>query len=411
MITWLLVLLTTAQASTKSYFEDIENFTQKNLNLKSEVQTQQFREDSLMSKKLFWTPKIGVSAYQIQKQVKEQSQDQWTTANTKSDGVQADLTLNLYRGGADYNSLKSAEALLKHQELQVVNENLKLQVTASDLVFKNLYLVESAELQEKILKLKEESLKITQDRYRQGRTPQQEVTKAEVDISQQKNKLRLAKLEVSENQSQIRALFIEEIKTKAWPFSEKIMAKTTEKSQKMPLVEQKYWLSQAQEQIWKSAKASHWPSLDLSLQYKEFPFNDRSNRETSGALTLTIPIWSQFETQAKVSSAYAEYFAALNDFKVTEKSAVEKSNFLKEKLEVLRQNLMDAKKNLLVSRKLYQDILKSFRLGRLSTNDLFIEQNRLLENENSFSSSQLSFHQSVVETCALAGLNVKDCVY
>ncbi len=403
MITWLMILLTSAHASTKAYFEDIENFTNKNLNLKSEVQTQRSREDSLLSRKLFWTPKIGVSAYQ--------SQTQLNNANSKNDAVQADLTLNLYRGGSDYNYLQSAKALLKHQELQVVNETLKLQVTASDLVFKNLYLKESAELQEKILKLKEESLKITQDRYRQGKTPQQEVTKAEVDISQQRSRLRLANLEVIENQSQIKAYFVEEIKTKIWPFSEKIMAKNSDKLQKTPLVEQKYWFSQAQEQIWKSAKASHWPSLDLSLQYKEYPFNERSNRETVGALTLTIPLWSQYETEAKISSAYAEYFAAMNDFKITEKSVIEKNNLLKEKLDVLRQNLVDAKKNLQISRKLYQDMLKSFKLGRLSSNDLFIEQNRLLENENSFSSSQLSFHQSIVEACALAGLSVQVCVY
>ena len=55
-------------------------------------------------------------------------------------------------------------------------------------------------------------------------------------------------------------------------------------------------------------------------------------------------------------------------------------------------------------------MLNSFRLGRISTNDLFLEQNRLLESENDLALSQLNYHQCLVETCALSGIKTINCL-
>jgi outer membrane protein TolC len=100
----------------------------------------------------------------------------------------------------------------------------------------------------------------------------------------------------------------------------------------------------------------------------------------------------------------------LNDYRDTEQSLQQRSQFLKEKVDLARQNLIESKKNLDKAKRLYQDILKSFRLGRISTNDLFIEQNRLLDSENDLALSQLSFHQSLMESCALAGTEASGCL-
>ncbi|MEK6773977.1 MAG: TolC family protein [Bdellovibrionota bacterium] len=403
MITFLLAFLLSAEATPKSFFEDIENFKTQNLNLKTEKQNQVASSDLLLSRKLFWTPKLGLSVSQNQNKLNN-------AIVTDGNEIQADLTWNLYRGGADWNSLQDAKAQNKAQDLQVLNESLRVEIKASDLIFKSLFLAGSLRVEEQLLKLKEESLKIVIDRYHQGKIPRQEVTKSEVDLVQQKNKLRLAKLDVIENKSQIASLFIHEIKTQSWPFAEKTVARIQSAPSKIPLIEQKYWLSQSREQIWKAAKGSYWPSLDLSLQYKEFPLKERSNQQLLGFVTLTLPIWDQYETAAKVSSSYASYINALNDYKETEQTLNQKNLFLKEKIETSQLNLIDAKKNLEISRKLYQDILKSFRLGRISTNDLFIEQNRLLDSENTFARSELNFHQSLIEVCALSGLNASECL-
>ena len=402
MIILLLKLISAVHASPVVFFEDLENFKNKNLNLQTEKQNLNASSDLLLSRKLFWTPNLNVSANKNQTKI--------NSVNV-SDGnnLSADISLNLFRGGSDWNKMKDAEAEKTAQELQVTNEALRVEVKASNLIFKSLYLTESERIQEQLLKLKEESLKIVTDRYKQGKLPLQEVTKSEVDLIQQKSRLRSASLDSSENKSQISSLFIENINTNAWPFSESTNLKLPTSSN-IPLVEQKYWLSQSRDEIWKASKGLNFPSLDLSVQYITSPIKERTDKQWVGLLSLSFPIWNQFETSATISSNYAQYIGALNDYKDTEQTLKEQALFLRIKIESSRMNLSESKKNLETSRKLYQDILKSFRLGRISTNDLFLEQNRLLDSENALALSQLSFHQSLIETCVLAGLKSSDCL-
>jgi outer membrane protein TolC len=247
------------------------------------------------------------------------------------------------------------------------------------------------------------------DRYHQGKLPLQEVTKSEVDFIQQKSKVRNASLDLQENKSQINSSFIDNVKTSQWPFDEKCSPKLPE-NLNIPQVEQKYWISKSREETWKATKGLHWPSLDLDLQRIASPIKTRTASEWVGLISLSFPIWNQYETSAKVSSAYADYMISLNEYKITDQNLREKSLFLKSKIAISRLNLTESKTNLEKSRKLYQDILNSFRLGRISTNDLFLEQNRLLESENALAFNLLTFHQSLIETCALAGMNARECL-
>lgn len=402
MIALIFSLALPAQAVSSRFLSDINNFRKKSLSLQTEQQNLESASDVLLSKKFFWTPTLSVSANQSQTK-------QNSTTISDYNYWQADASLNLFRGGSDLNSLFSASAQKKAQELQVLNEGLAVEMKASDLIFKSVYLTESLRIQEQLLKLKEESLKIVKDRYQQGKLPSQEVVKSEVDLTQQKNKLRLASLEVLENKTDISNLFISEVQTKEWPFDEKTSLQNSS-ADKMPLIEQKYWTAQSREEAWRAAKGEHWPSIDLHLQYQESDIQKRENNQLVGLISLTIPLWNRFETSAQVSSQFSHYTSALNDYKSTEQIVKNKSVFLKEKINTARLNLTEAKKNALAARKLYEDVLKSFRVGRISTNDLFIEQNRLLDSENTLALNQLTFHQSLIEACTLSGLTTAECL-
>jgi len=405
MMLLLISFFSVAQASSSPFLNDLENFKSQSLSIQTEKQNLETSSDVLLSRKLFWTPSFSVSA--ANKKVEAKSAGQ--TATIESDYLQADLTLNVFRGGADWNALQSARAQNKYSELKLLNETLGVEIRASDLIFKSIYLNESRRIQEGLLKLKEETLRIVSDRYNQGKLPGQEVSKAEVDLAQQRNRARLAILDFAENKSQIQAAFVNELETKNWPFTESVNLKIASQS-KLPLIEQKYWLAQSKDESWQATRGGHWPSLDLSLIYQDSPIKDRTTQQWVGLATLTLPLWSKFETTALISSAYAERTAALNDYKDTEQSLQQRFAFLKQKVDVARQNLTESKKNLDKAKGLYLDILKSFRLGRISTNDLFIEQNRLLESETDLALSQLSFHQTLIESCALAGVPSSDCL-
>lgn len=394
---------------TTDYFQDLENFQQKNLSLHVQKGKLSAANDDFFSKKLFWTPDISVSLGKTKTELNHNSVEEY-------DYAQASAFLNLFRGGVDWARLDQAEALQNAQSLALKNETLRTDITASDLIFKALYLKESLRIQEELFKMKEDSFKIVKDRYTQGKIPQQEVSKSEVDLAQQKNKVRLSALNLAENEFAIRAQFVEALQSQDWPFSERetfIFANQPQGSknkQKLPSVEQKYWVARAGEFSWKAAQRAYWPSLDLAFQYKEFPLKERDNQQWTSMIELKIPLWSKYETASSVSSAFAGYLEANAEFESTERAALIKDEFLKKKIEIVRQNLGDAKANLEKSKNLYRDLLKSFRLGRLSTNDLLLEQNRLLESASSLADSQLSFHQTVVEACALQGFRVPACL-
>ena len=320
-IFWLsLIMLSAGLAGATSvvnppatFFGDVENFKSKSLTLQTEKQNLEATSDLFLSKKFFWTPKLTVSANSTQTKL---------NSNTAYDAnyIEADLSLNLFRGGGDWNSLQDASAQKKAQELQVFNEALRVEAKAADLIFKSLYLIETERIQDQLLKLKEESLRIVNDRFHQGRLPLQEVAKSEVDLTQQRNRLRSAHLDFVENKSLISSLFVNDLQTKAWPFTEKVSPKLPT-SQRLPLVEQKYWVSDSREEIWKATKAGHWPSLDFTLQYLDTKIKDptaATSQQYIGLLTLSLPIWNRYETSAQVSSAYASYVASANDLKDTE---------------------------------------------------------------------------------------------
>ncbi len=404
MIAWIVSFASLAMAQP-AFFNDLENFKNHSLSIQTEKQNLEASSDLLLSRQLFWTPSLSASAIQKNTETKFEGE----TEKTDSNYLAADLKLNLFRGGGDWNSMQAAKASQKASELRLLNESLAVEIKASGLIFKSIYLQETHRIQEGLFKLKEESLRIVTDRYNQGKLPQQEVSKAEVDLAQQKNRVRLSQLEVAENKSQIMSSFVAGLETTSWPFAETTQMKQETRS-RLPLIEQKYWLSQAKEETWQASKSGHWPRLDFDLVYQDAPIKERTTQQWVGYLTLTLPLWSKFETTAEVSSAFADRVAALNDFRDTEQSLQQRSVFLKEKIEIARLNLLESKKNLEKSKRLYQDILKSFRLGRISTNDLFIEQNRLFDSETDLALSQLTYHQTLIEGCALSGTSAAICL-
>lgn len=397
----ILFLLAFAHAQTP-FFSDLENFRAQSLTLKTEERNLDAASDRLLSRRLFWSPDLSLSAHRAKTRINGANQPD-------ADDVTADLNWNLFRGGTDWHRLGEAKALRQAQELQVVNETLAVEVKAADVIFRSIYLAETGRLQENLYKLKEETLKIARDRYAQGKLPLQEVSKSEVDLVQQRARVRTAKLDQAENRAEAASLFVTEIRTTTWPFAEgnDVGDAGVEKS---PLVARKALLSQSFEERWRSFRSTYWPTFDLSLQYKQWPLDRRDQDQWLGVFTLTLPIWSRYETAADVSSAYAGYLGAMNDFRETEQRVKAKAVFLKEKIEAARANLKDAKGNLRASQALYRDVLKQFRLGRISTNDLFLEQNRLLDSETALAVSQLAFHQALIESCALAGVRASECV-
>lgn len=398
----MLGLATAASAATPSdFFSDLEAFRAESLSIRTEEGNLEAADAALTSRKLFWTPTLDASA------ARQRTESAGTAA--ESDLVGVEMSLNLYRSGGDWQRMREAEARRRAQGLELKNEILRVELRGADVVFKGLYLAEMRRLEEGILKLKEDSLRIVKDRYRQGKTPLQEVSKAEVDLVQQRSRLRKARLDELENRQDGLALFVKSIRTTSWPFDENQKPRLP-LTAVFPEIEQKNWETKASEAAWKSAGASHFPSLDLSASYLKPVSGENRDGQVVASLRLTVPLWSRMETSASVATAYAGYLGSVHELKSLEVRTRLRKDLLEEKVTMAREDLSEAKKNLEKSKALYRDVLNGYRLGRVSTNDLLIEQNRLFTSENAVAASQLAFHQSLMESCALRGIEAKECL-
>ena len=148
MLILLLSLVSSVNAEIIPFFGDLENFKNKSSNLQTEEQNLTASNDLLLSRKLFWTPKLSVSLEKNKTRINNQD-------SIKASSAIADLSLNLFKGGSDWNNMLGAQAQNKAQQLQLLNENLRVEVKASDLIFKSLYILESKKIEEQFLKLKE----------------------------------------------------------------------------------------------------------------------------------------------------------------------------------------------------------------------------------------------------------------
>ncbi len=409
MILFALFFSVAAQAaSSADFLRDLEIFKQRSPLLKSEREQLDANSTATISRFLQFTPSAsGVVGRSGQHATADGVSG---TAKVYSSYLGANVNWNLFKSGGDFFSWQAAKASQEAQEYQVRNQELKTEVDGAGVIFRRLYLRDVQGAQAESLKLKQESIRIGRDRYKQGKIPLQDVSRMEVDLFQQQTVVRQSELQLAENQAAFRAFFVDDLQTKDWPFGPKQSLSIAEKSQGS--LEQRRLDARAESlhDLWKTSRVRHLPSVDLSLQYRETPIQGPSTHTWAGVLELSIPFWSRFEIASDNAQAYATSLRAENEATQNARAEELRREYLRKKISLSQTNFEEARLNLEKSERLYRDMLRSFQLGRLSTNDLFLEQDRRIRTLLVFAESRLAFHESLIEACALWGQSAKDCL-
>lgn len=387
-------------SNEQAFFQDLEQVRSSSLTLQSEKSRLDALQSALFSKKMSWTPSvstmIGKTDYEFTPGL---DQGYW----------QANLTWNLLSGGADYHLYRAADANRDAQTTNLIAQALKLESQAADLVFRYIYSLDVLKFTRELVHLREESHRIVLQKYKAGQLPLQEAAKSEIDKSQQETRLRTLEADNLQIQSQWKALLNEPIHTSSWPFSPDTLIADTP-SQLSPATKHLELLATAAESTWKASKSRFWPTLDFTASYSEVPIRNPIEKQWSTTISLTLPLWTQYQTTAASASALADLNVARNDYEFARRSENAQREVLLRRLEIHRKNLVDAKMNLEKSEKLYRDMLKSFRYGRLSVNDLLTEQDRFIRSEINLTESELAFHKMLMESCSISGLPIAQCL-
>lgn len=402
-------------APAPDFLKDLEIFKARSLVLKSEREQLDANSAATISRFLQFTPNVsGVLARSGSNTTTDSISGSGavTTSTTKSytNYFGANIDWNLFKSGGDFFAWRAAKASQEAQQYQVKNQELKTEVDGAGVIFRRLYLRDVHGAQVESLKLKQESIRIGRQRYSQGKIPMQDVSRMEVDLFQQQNVVRQSELQLAENQAAFRAFFVDDLQTKDWPFARNQELSISEKSQGS--MEQRRLDARAESfhDLWKTSRVRHLPSVDMAVTYRESPIKGPNTQIWSGTLALTVPFWSRYEIASDNAQAYATALRAENEATQNARAEELRREYVRKKIALSHTNFEEARVNLEKSEKLYRDMLRSFQLGRLSTNELFQEQDRKIRTLLLYSESRLAYHESLIEACALWGQAARDCL-
>lgn len=395
-----------ASETRQQFLADLDLFRQKALSLTAERAKLDADGTTTLSRLLQITPSVTGAIGKTETRI---NNDLTGRGKSIHDYWRLSGNWNLFRGLGDYHAWQAARNSESAQGFQVRSEELRIELEGAKVIFNRLHLRDVKAAQDELLKLKQETLRLGRSRYSQGKIPLQDVTKMEVDLSQQANVVRQAEIELAQNEVAYKAFFVDGLKTQDWPLTEAQGLALSEGTGSFAL-KRLHARASSFEHSWKSGRSRHLPSLDLSLSYQELPFRRPNTKTWSGTLELSIPLWSRFEISAAAAQSYAGFVEAESAAAAAEREDSLRREFVKKKTTLSYAAIREARLNLEKSDRLYRDMLRSFQLGRLSTNDLFLEQNRKIDSLLSYTRSRLSFHESLMDACALWGLDARSCL-
>jgi outer membrane protein len=409
-VTWLLLLFTAAwarAAAPETFLHDLDAFKEKSPAIRTQAERLNAASYRALSRSLHWTPDINLSVSRNERRAQANVSSQDLSFRESTDLLAVGGRVNLFRGFSDAKSATAAKLQKESAGLLVENENLNVELEGARLIFGSLYLKEALDAQREQLRLREAALRIGRERYKQGKIPLQEVTTVEVDLADLRTKLRQAELQVEENLVGLRNLFVDSFQTTAWPFAKGQQLNLGDLAS--PLLRSLRLEEEAAKKNEQAARLLHLPSIDLNLNYQLYPLRSLDNKELLGSLTFTLPIWNRFETVAATAEARAAAAQAAAQAATRGREEGLRRDYLKKKVALSVANVEEAEKNLQRSEGLYQTMLRSFQLGRISANDLQIEQERRIRVLLSLAESRQSFHESLMEACALWGNLARNC--
>lgn len=349
----------------------------------------------------FWTPNLQVYGSQTA-----------TPDTPKLTQTQLGLAaqLNLFQFGRDYYLLQSHRAHFESQQLALTAALINIENSYLNLIFKGVSLSKKVALYLEIAELKLNTLKVAQQRFERGNLARQQLDKISIDLANfESQKLNLEK-ELNENQLLLRKYKLDDFQ-KIWPFSELKDFNFSQLPSEANLdLKKQEWEVTESAAAYQSVKAQFWPSLDLTGRYYKFTENSDLPNQWDLTLTLSWKIWDRFSDRISASEAYKSYHYSDSKFQQLKSIYIQQGETAFKQLQLSQSRLKKSITSLSKLNSLYQDTEKLFSQGRITVNELFQDQQLLLETKINMENDILDFHQSVLSYCQQKSQRVWDCI-
>jgi len=325
-----------------------------------------------------------------------------------------EVSMNLFRFGADSLALKSSSLNTKSQDEELAVAKLESEDTALSAIFAVIRYATSLDVYRVVSKNRQELLRIAEERYQKGLLALQEVQKISVDFENSKARETDAANLLHDAEGELEALLASHWLEKMWPWSDVIKAKAKTLEQELkefklensPQYRSAVFAEESSRANLNAKWRSLFPSIDLTFSTGNSDLSRGPTTYYAGAVILTIPIFDQFREYSDYRQAvgFSRQASAQRLFLAHDLSPLFEA--AKKKFQNSLESSLLREKNLSVSRKLYDDNFARFKQGRVSVNDLLIDQNRLSDAELLAIEGWHDLHLSYEKFCHAAGMNV-----
>lgn len=392
-----------AAAPESNFKKSVEIFLSQSSSVLSQKAMVEAAEKNKLSKLLYWTPSARFNIYKAVPGAETGA----------SEGMAAEVSLNLWKFGGDHKGYQAAKAKLKAENARYSLAKQNFEQTITQILFQVIRQNKIIEIQKKHFGLREESFAVAKARYSQGQLASQELEKVKIELETSKISLSEAELQKIELNNALKALVDADINLSEWPFISELSQQKKLKYRdirdffkvRSNLADSEYYNFSSSE-IWRE---SYLPTLDFYARWSQPETSRIKQGEWTAYLGVTIPLWDRLEGSALAAqqAAYARGSELSYQNSVRETRA--QLSTLDKRLELTKANVQSALRAAEKLQMLRNDSLRRFRLGRSSVNDLLIDENRFLDAESALLNSMLSYHELLVENCHAAEESIVNC--
>ena len=383
------------------FYSTLDKLVQENQSVREERSRLQQVEAERLSHIFFWTPTIDLQ-YKVPTLNDSVSNPEQFNANAN---------FNLFGFGADFARLQASRYRYRYEKFELGSREFNAEFDGLQLIFSRMSLHHQLEITRELLKSQEDLLAVARARFEKGFIPKQEVDKAEIDVENIRARINLLSVQEQEKVRDLLNKTDSDITDFNWPWiaglkKELPAFKPLQNQTETARMEALQNLARSEEHLVREARLRLLPSVDLTLSKPLRDAGDGYN--TRGYISVTLPIWDQFSRRRQISihQAELEYVRwRKSDLEKSERAEAETSYT---QLKLSQQTAQARQRNFDRAKSLYNDALARFKLGRMTANDLFLEQNRLLETQRLLVDGLYDYHVTLGRICRLESQSIRD---
>lgn len=330
--------------------------------------------------------------------------------------------LNLFRFGADYELLEAAkhderqqEALVRAAVIQAEDQGVR---TLVGVIQRRLEI----DVYQRQVRIREETLQVADERYRRGFLAEQEVRKVKVDLSNARSRLVEGKIVSFDAEASLQDLLGRTDIELLWPWQkglEKLDPEAFAKNHDFNVMDRPDWNAaqfrvNAEENRTLRNYRLMLPSFDASFSagYYRYDYVGAGNPNGLswfGTLGVTFPL---FDHLVNLSNARSEsHVMKQAEAQKTEVERAAPATFASARQSLIASVLSarERQNTLIESRGLYEDSLRRFQSGRSDSNELLLDQERLLDSELLAVAGWAEAHVALARFCHELGKTLSEC--